>query len=395
MKRILRYIIFLSLNFLSNAHCIDPDLTEKIIKSESRVLGLVPAQLDAQKKAVQELSEPLIKSLLSNEQYQKQKKRINQFILSSWSKYISQVKVISTKKKADRIDFEFKLSYSLRTLKDLLIEKNFLAETDQFLKILPLIQWIDEKNQISFQWWRHSLTKEKLDLHNKSSEAYEVMKTAFFEQGLLLSNPIDQKIFDLLPDPLKIDQYSEKDLLYLSQFTKHQLLLIGSVRLLPTVEKEKTGTLVQIDVYNPVTKKKLLTFEKKTLDKSSWFESKDTFRDLLEELKVSSPELATQIYENWQRGTINSQAYKLEILGQFTIDDQSQIKNLIQTKIPEIRLIKDRSFSLKQLSFEVETQLTSSSLSEKMIKIKELRLKQDPSSAISEGLRFIREPLNE
>ncbi len=391
MKINMRNIIFLLPFLLLNKVYADRQVKEIVLKTESSLLELSPAVVEAQKKVIQSFSEQLISGMLSADQFKSKKKKLNQFVLNSWTKYISQIKVQSSKKMKDHFEIEFKLVYSEDILKELLTEKNFLAETDRFLKILPLIEWIDEDHKVIYQWWRHRLTKEKLDLYTKSSAAYEQMKSSFFEQGILLSNPLDQKFYDILPDPVKVDQLTDENLILISRLTKHQLLALGKIKFTPQNENEKPQVSIEFDIMNPLTNKKILSFERKILDKSSWFESVNLQNDLIEELKTSSPDLASQIYENWQRGTLNSQTYRLDILGQFNLEDQTKIKNLLQTKIPEIRMIKERTFSLKQLSYEVETQLTSQSLSEKITKIPDLKLKKDTTA----DLHFVREPTHE
>lgn len=347
------------------------------LKTESSKSDYRQAFEEAQTLAIQIGTDRFLKQLLEPQVLKTKKKLIQKNIIKFWPKYISSITMTSHQLKKEIHQFDFKFQILTENLKTLLVEQNFLAEQSQFMTVLPLIEFIDETDKTNYQWWRHRKTSEKKPLVDASNSIYDSLAEDFFKVGLRLINPIRRNDYEILPNTLRIDSFKDEDLIYISNFLDAQLLLKGTVKITQPENSSTKLANIHIDVLNPKASKLVLSIDKKVTESSSWFERKNILDFLQEELKSSGNDLASQIFENWQRGTLSSHTYTIEINGQFNLEEQGRLKQKISSALPELKSLKERSLSQKGLVFEAETQLTSELLSEKILGIKGIKLKRD------------------
>jgi hypothetical protein len=111
-------------------------------------------------------------------------------------------------------------------------------------------------------------------------------------------------------------------------------------------------------------------------------------KKLHEILDTTITELAVQIFEASQRGSLGANIILLKIEGALDLPNFETIKEKIRTRISAVKNIKERFIAADSLSFEVDTAISADELAQKIQSIDWGPQKLEKISVDKEGLIF-------
>ena len=305
------------------------------------------AQRQAQDQSLKLVLESLVPELIGQELFNKNKVMIHQRITTQSVKFVPVVKILnlSQKEKDFTVTTQFKIS--LKDLKILLSKQNLISQ-----EVNPVaIAFIDfNLNSEHIQWWRGENNQSEV------SKLFEQMlQVSLRKNGFYLIEAEKNQLGKLLPEPLQTTEIFQEQIDVLNQFWQSSMLIKGNVQVRD--ENNKSHLDINIEVIDASHRRVIADLVRKIkVDKS----------ELKQHFEQMSMDLANQLKDVWQKGTIGTQSLKLTIATHLSLKNIEQLKEVLKNQVPQVRQVKEREISTSQVSYDVDTELSALGLSEKI-----------------------------
>ena len=89
-------------------------------------------------------------------------------------------------------------------------------------------------------------------------------------------------------------------------------------------------------------------------------------KKIRETVEATSQELASQVFEAWQRGSLGSTILRLTFPGKIPFNQKEAFKEKLKNQVREIRSIRERLVTADSVAYEVDTNLSSKDLAAKL-----------------------------
>lgn len=338
----------------------------------------------ALQSAMSQLTRQQLQILLGDKRYAKNKSLLEKKILPEVGKFIpiTDVKTMqfqapqnSTNNKkteastAGTYTAMVEVKMSMASLRKLVQNAGILAENEEVSIVLPLIEIRDISVNTQNAWWVKRLDQQKKLSSDISKLFDEAMQSELEKVNFYYLKP-QASMIDLIPENIRLESPKKEDLKLFSEVFKAPLIAKGYLQL-----KSSTRNLsvqLKIQVLHPASDRELaevsrnIEIEQSPL--SSNFKSK--MQTTMSEL---AKDIANQLVESSQRGSIGANNLKLSVRGLVTPKQVNEFKSEIRKKLHEIRSIKERVFEPGGVVFEMDSSVTSAQLSERM---KAMRMEQ-------------------
>lgn len=124
------------------------DLLERVYSGSSKETNPQLVKKEIQEEAFQKVSEDVIKELIGEERFAKNKTLINNKIIKNSGRYIPFVKPSAVTQEGEESKMSVSLKVSLKDLKQLLQNNSLLADNDTLPIVLPMVAWQDRKSVV-------------------------------------------------------------------------------------------------------------------------------------------------------------------------------------------------------------------------------------------------------
>lgn len=356
--------LFFSFNGVVKAQ--QDELIERTFSGVSKEATPVSAKKDIQDQAAQKISEDIIKELIGEAKYLKNKSSIQAKIIRNSSRYIPFSKSSEATQEGDGFKMSVSLKVSLRDIKQLLQSQSLLNENDTIPVVLPVIGWSDRVGGRSFQWWLPGDKNQQSFLLKEGRLFEDALRNAFQRNNFYVIKPIDSGLGASVP----ADFHSEKvasgeDAQFFAQYFNAPLLIDGQVSL----NKGERGNNYRIEIRMTalqVSNGRAIADVSRRFDTESGSMESMVDKKLREVLESTANDLASQVLEAWQRGSLGTSVIRLTIAGKTPLPMMENIKEKIRSQIVQVKNIRERIISAESISFEVDTSAAGSELLTKL-----------------------------
>lgn len=359
------------------------DLLDRSYSGSSKEENPQAARKEITEKGAQIISEEVIQELIGEARYAKNKSTIQKKIISNSARYIPYVKPSVLNKENDEYKMSISMKVSLRDLRQLLQEMALLNENEAIPVVLPLISWVDRVEGRSYRWWQ-PLDKSTPPFLMKQSRVLEdSLRSAFQENDFYILKPVEAGLAAGIPRQFQNDRIVGEDAQFYAQYFNAPILLDGQVTLL-----NERGNRYRIEMRMTalqVSNGRAIADVARRFETDSGSFEGVVDRKLREVLEGAANDLAVQIREVWQRGSMGTSMVRVTIQGRHTLPIIESLKDKFRS-ITQIKNVRERIVTAESVTFEVDTSVSASDLLPHLQKIEIGGKKLAKSSAENEEL---------
>ncbi|MEZ0391491.1 MAG: hypothetical protein ACAH59_04700 [Pseudobdellovibrionaceae bacterium] len=343
---------------------------ERTYEGRSKEKNPLAARQEILNQAIEKTSEEMIKEIIGDAKYARNKSLIQSKIIKNSARYIP----FSKPGEIENLQPEgFKmtaiLKVSLDDLQALLLENGLFYESDSTPIVLPAIRFLDRVNSKSFAWWAETDISQKAFLLKQGRNLENVLKSAFLKHNFYSLKPQSLKYSDFLPSSAKSESVRNDNWQGLAQKLGAQVLLDGEVEISKSQERSDAYSIsLQLTATQLVNSRVIAEVSRKFETESGAFEAV-VDRKLKEVVEATSQDLASQMFEAWQKGALGASLYRLTLRGRLPMTQQEAFKEALKNKVREVKNVRERLISTDSIVYEIDSALGPKELSQKASEI--------------------------
>lgn len=341
------------------------ELVERLVEVTTDEKNPAVARTQLMNQASEKVSEELIKELIGEARYVKNKSLIQSKIIKKSATFLPFVRAGELKAVLPQgFQMAVTLKVSLDDLEKALLVQGLFYESDTTPHLLPVIRWVDGVRNEQFGWWTPDLGSAKHVLAKFSKGFEGTLSQEFLKKGFLALKPQSYSYADALSVSARSEPSFQDEISVWMQHWNSQMVIQGTVQI-------SAGT--RLDTYT-------LNFRISVLHASGRViaevvrvyetESGPMERVVENKLKVAEAqvalELTSQTLEAWQQGVIHSQLYRVRVANRVPLKTQEQMKEQLKSKVREIKSVKERIIDSSQLVYEIDSSMGPKDIAKKI-----------------------------
>ncbi len=374
------FFIFLSGALLNGASAqkIETLVKEISLKTDDKAL--------AQKSALDEISQELVKEMVGADKYQKEKQKIVKYIIKGRNRYILSVQISSGVLQDDgAFSFTVTAQVSRENLKNLLLNHNLFYTSEGSFCLLPAISFSSyfEEKKKSYSWFKKKSSETADPLLKQMATAFfKLLSGELIKQGFYVLDPVFQRIDEGAPSfvlPKKVTR--AKHFASLSEFYNCDLILLGHIQTGSSADLIGQGSLsssyqtqFSFNVFNIKTRQFLFKLKKQFPFSPALM--KDPVKELLLRSKDVLNSLSYQLAFYQEEGVLELNRMIISIQGALTYAEAERLKKALVENISGIQSLEERFLSSGRWLYLAESSKSMTSI------IKELKKARLPGFAI-------------
>lgn len=321
----------------------------------SKATSSPEAAREMQTQVTSEIARAQILEILGEKRFLKNKSAIESRIVRQSAKFIPFVTHGIPVQGADgiwKMNVEIKLSKS--SLRKMVVDAGFLHDSEGPASLLPMISYVDRRSGMSIRWWQGEIKDEMHKFLSGIRILFEdKFQTEFSKLGFHLIKPLGTSLSPL-PEPFRGDRPAASDLIFIADYYLVPMILKGDVRFRESRETAGAATgVIKLEVVQASTGRSIAevsrSFETDPGSYESLIRSKIT-----SDLPEIAKDLATQVLEVWQRGTLNANLIRVGVRGTLSPKQVNEVKSGILQSVQEIKSLKERAFEFGYVLFEAD-----------------------------------------
>lgn len=382
MRLALIFAATLILTLHSVTQAQQAELIERTFSGVSKEATPVAAKKDIQDQAAAKISEEIIKELIGEAKFLKNKTLIQSKVIKNSSRYIPFFKPSEVTQENEEYKMSVALKLSVRDLKQILQSQSLLNENDSSPVVLPVISWNDRAQGRSFRWWLPLEKTPQIFLMKEARLFEEALRSSFQRNNFYVITPVKSGLATAVPTDYQSEKLSGgEDSQFFAQYFNAPLLIDGQV----LITKGERGNNYRIEVRMTAVQ---VSNSRAIADVSRRFDTEPgplesvVDKKMREVLEPTSNDLASQVLEAWQRGSMGTSIIRLTIRGKSPLPLIETLKDKIRSQVTQLRNVRERLVSSDSVSFEVDTSATTA---EVMTKLETLEVDGRKLSKVSES----------
>ncbi|MBC7371858.1 MAG: hypothetical protein H7326_09845 [Bdellovibrionaceae bacterium] len=340
------------------------EIIEKSYTGTSTEKNAQAAKRDILDQANKKISEEFIKALIGDERYSKNKTLIQNKVERYPNRYIPVSKPGDLLQDAAGFKMTVALRVSLKDLKTLLQENSLLAENDTAPIILPLISFTDKVGLRSYRWWKPEEAQNKSFLISQNRQFENGLRSAFqkFNFYLIKASSLGPQV----PNSVQNERLSLDDMQLMNQYFGAPMVVEGTVQYSKSPDASNRYRIEVKLLALQVSNGRPIADVSRRFDTDAGIFESSVDKKVREVVEATSQDLASQVYEVWQRGSLGSTVLRLTFRGRIPLNTQEAFKEKLRGQVREIRNIRERLISADAIAYEVDTNLNSRDFAAKL-----------------------------
>lgn len=342
------------------------ELIDRTFSGVSKEATPQAAKREIQDQASQKVSEEIIKELIGEERFAKNKSLIQSRVIKNSQRYIPFAKTSQITQEGAEYKMAVSVKVSLRDLKQLLQDSALLNENDAIPVVLPVISWSDRVEGRSYRWWLPADKSQQLAFLVKEGRLLEdAMRGAFQKNNFFLIKPIEAGLSSSVPTDFHSEKIAGEDAQFFAQFFNAPLLVDGQV----VINKGEKANNYRIEIRMTaiqVSNGRAIADVSRRFDTEPGSLEGAVDRKLREVVESASNDLSSQVLEAWQRGSLNTSVIRLTIKGRSTLPMMEGLKEKIRSQITQVKSVRERLVSSESVSFELDASIPANELWQKL-----------------------------
>lgn len=360
------------------------ELIERTYSGVSKETNPQVAKRLLQDEAAQKVSEEVIKELIGNERFLKNKSLIQTRIIRNSARFIPFSKPSALEQQGEEFRMSVAMKLSLKDLKQMLQDNSLLNENDAIPVVLPMISWQDRVEGRSYRWWLPADKSAQSFLIKEGRLLEESLRGAFQKNSFYLVKPMEAGLAAHVPSDFHSEKITGESGQFFAQYFNAPVIIDGQV-LLSKGDNNNYRIELRLTAVQVSNERAIADVSRRFETASGAFEGV-VDKKLREVLDGAANDLATQVFDAWQRGSVGTSVIRLTITGRHTLPMMEEVKEKIRSQVTQVRNIRERFVSADGVSFEVDTTASSSEL---LIKLEALDIAGRRLARESEGTNEI------
>lgn len=352
-------VLFLGLSLMPSirASAQTEDLVTITTEGTSQATSSVEASKEIQTKAIAEAVRERVRDILGEKRYKKNQSTVESKIVKQSAKFIPFINASTPVRQADgswKMKIELKLSAA--SLNKMILETGLLNDAESSAAILPMISFVDRQKSSSLRWWMGEPKSEATALISRVSQNFhEALQVEFSRQGFHVIKPQGRQ-FSPIPDAFQVERPGSREYKFMSDYYQAPMILKGDVRIKEIQEPIHAAVCaIKLQVVQAQTGRTVAEISRQIeADIGSGNYESVIANKLAAELPEVSKDLATQVYEIWQRGTLNTNQIRLAIRSSLTPKQLSNFKSGLMGQVQQVKSLRERLFDGTGVQFEVD-----------------------------------------
>ncbi|AHZ84568.1 hypothetical protein AB1A81_09510 [Bdellovibrio bacteriovorus] len=356
------------------------ELVDRTYSGVSKETNPQVAKRVIQDEASQKVSEEIIQELIGNDRFLKNKTLIQNKIIRNSARYIPFTKPSALTQNADEFKMSVAMKVSLKDLKQMLQDNSLLNENEAVPVVLPLVSWQDRVEGRSYRWWLPLDKNPQGFLVKEGRLLEEALRGAFQKNNFYLIKPIEAGLAASVPADFQNEKIGGEDAQFFAQYFNAPVVVDGQVNL---TKGERNNFRIEIKMTAlQVSNGRAIADVSRRFDTDSGSFENAIDKKLREVLEGTANDLAVQVMDAWQRGSLGTSMIRLTIQGRQPLPVLEGMKEKIRSQLTQVKNIRERLVSADSVSFEVDTSVPASEL---VGKLESLDLDGKRLSRVSEG----------
>lgn len=356
------------------------ELVDRTYSGVSKETNPQVAKRVIQDEAAQKVSEEIIQELIGNDRFLKNKTLIQNKIIRNSARYIPFTKPSALTQSADEFKMSVAMKVSLKDLKQMLQDSSLLNENEAVPVVLPLVSWQDRVEGRSYRWWLPLDKNPQGFLVKEGRLLEEALRGAFQKNNFYLIKPIEAGLAASVPADFQNEKVGGEDAQFFAQYFNAPVVVDGQVNL---TKGERNNFRIEIKLTAlQVSNGRAIADVSRRFDTDGGSFENAVDKKLREVLEGTANDLAVQVMDAWQRGSVGTSVIRLTIRGRQPLPVLEGMKEKIRSQLTQVKNIRERLVSADSVSFEVDTSVPASEL---VGKLETLDLDGKKLSRVSEG----------
>ena len=342
------------------------NLVERVVEGTSKEKNAVQARKEIIEKANEEIAKALVVEMIGEAKYNRNRTVINQKVVRNFNRFTPYVKNGELEQLPDGT---YKLStvarVNMNDLQALLLENGLLYETDGTPTAIPFVKMIDKVNGKSYTWWSEKESSGDLLVIKQEKIFEELLKDAFYKKNFYLQRPASHRFFELLPSAYQSENLRGEDLQTLAEKLGAQIVVMGDIQVMAHRERSDAFAMsVSLTALQASNNRVIAEVVREFETDAGNFETV-VDRKFKQAVQSTCQDLAAQVLEAWQKGTIGASLYKVTIRGRLPAQLQESFKDQLKSKVREIKTVRERLISSDGIVFEVDSSVGPQEIAKK------------------------------
>lgn len=324
-----------------------------------------PDMKKAAQTAVEKVSVELMEQFIEPSKLKAQKKQIQRIISAYSNRYILYTRTANPIKKEDQsFIIPVTIGFSEGNLKKILLEEDLFYSGTSHLRVLPLILFENLVDRETYAWWIKK--KSESDVSKQMSDFYNQIQSTLMSYGFFLINPEVAGSRYFIPDKLLFKKPKKRDIFNLSRFFQCNLVMTGSIKVRESDVNSMLNVRVELTVYHVDSGRLLAEVERLEKIRIDEKKSHPPIAFFLEQNEDFAKGLGVQLQSIYEAGQISSNLLRMTIKGKLSYRDSSRFKDLLSSRVKDIKDLKENIIRSKSLTYIANTSASAQVISKKI-----------------------------
>ncbi|MCJ8277653.1 MAG: hypothetical protein HRT44_04640 [Bdellovibrionales bacterium] len=315
-------------------------------------------QRKARRKAIDQAIEAVtleqVKSMIGENRYMENKTKVDKDIVALKNRFIPFFKILKSNKESEETyRFEIEVKVSQKDLRYVLQQKGLFSSQQKTGITLPFIEVNNRMNNESYRWWSPVLSTKK-DLENLSLSFERELFQGFLDKGLFMLRPQAFSMVHMVPDALRKTFLTQTEMVQLTSYKRGQLYIDGRVDILSSPLRENAFRVrVQLSCKQASNGKSVAEVVR-SYDTPSGRLFVQLNTDIKRMAVESGRDIASQVYDLWQRGALEAQVLQLAVTGNHNHQQLQNFKASFSQNITGVTELRERLFEPGRVTYELD-----------------------------------------
>jgi hypothetical protein len=353
---VLSFILCLVVNLVVNSPKASAQDEMMLIRVEgfSKAESEPEAERAIRQSMIQSIARQQILDIIGEKSFQKNKNLIENRIIREAFKFIPFVTVGKAVKGVDGWRMPVQMKVSVSSLREMIISNGLLFDTEGPAAILPMVAISDRIRSQNHRWWVIERDESKKFLPQLSSDLNQALFRELNRQGFYVIRPQTQSLAGLLPESFRSDRPRPEDLRFLGDFFNAQMIVRGDVRLRESIAVSG-GYQIAIKMSAMQAANNRAVAEVARNYETDPGNLETVVRNRLQTaLPEVAKDLAVQVVDAWQKGTLGSNLLRLSLRGLLSPRQVNEFKAGLLKNVREVKSVRERIIEPGGITFEVD-----------------------------------------
>lgn len=340
-------------------------MIEKTLAGSSTAQNPADARREIQDEVAGKLTEELALELLGEERFRKNQSVIKGKIAKSSGRYIPFLKTGKLQRTSDGFSMSVTMKANLSSLRQVLQEAGLLNENTTSPLLLPAVTFVDRVNLRSERWWLAEDRAGGPFLRTMQRRFETAARKHFRKGGFHVLKPQGMQLTRALPSGLRSENPGPEDMQLMGDWFGAPLIIGGTVAVLQDSNGRGPRIDVKLDVFQTSNYRPIADVSRSYTTDRGTFEGvvEKKWNEVVDALMV---DLASQVTEAWQKGSVGSSQMRLVMEPRPALPDIEKLKERLKSSSAGIRSVRERLISAQSLILEVESPVPAEDLARRL-----------------------------